>query len=171
MEKPEEIPTPIETCTQGKSIDNFLAEFELEKVNSIVLKASLDYNDDSKLTTLSVIKDKKQIKWILSSIHKVKCLDDFILEDCPIELWLYEKTKLRMKIALSIVDENNSIIRFYRPELGPSLGPYLGKNDFLIDDKNFCSWLDGLTGKHFEIMVEKYMREIEGNVHKKQKND
>jgi hypothetical protein len=147
---PEDSFPPIETCTLGKNIDEFLAEFGLNKVNKIVLKAALDDEDTSRRTTLTVIKNKGKIKSVLSSIHNVKCLDDFILEDCPIELWLYENTKLRLKVAFSVIDNLTTITRFYKPLQSTSLG----ENDFVIDDAKLCSWLDELTGKYFKIPVE-----------------
>lgn len=146
MNEADDMFKPIETCTEGRSIEVFLSEFRLEKVNKIVLKEQLD-EDTIKPKTITTITNKKNIKSILKAINNVKCLDDFILSACGSELWLYENNTLLLKVAMS-VGKNNAVVRFFRPDQKSRSN--IGINDFFITDENFCSWLYSLFG------LEKY---------------
>ena len=116
-------------------------------MNKIILKFTLD-EDTSPPKKLLTITDKQRVTEILSAIKHVKCMEDFILTSRQTELWLYENSKLRLKVALA-VDENSAITSFYRPKQGRYKGPSLGgPNDFLIVDEKLCSWLDEIIKKH-----------------------
>jgi hypothetical protein len=151
MESRDEWFAPMEVCTIGKTLDDFLSKFNLDKVNKMVIKIQLD--DDRKLRTLAEITDIEKVASFLSAINKVKCLNDFILCDCGTEIWLYESRKLRLKVALS-VDDNFLLTRFYGPKQTPSIDSDLGRNDFLIVDEKVYSWLDKLIKEKLNIPME-----------------
>lgn len=151
-EETDEVFAPMRVCTEGRSIDDFLARFKLEKVNKIVLKVTLD-EDTTKTKTLKIIDDKEKVISILSAIKNVKCLKDFVLSYCGTEFWLYENNKLRLKVALA-VDKKDAITRFYKPKQVPSIDRSLGENDFLIVDEKLCSWLYELIRKELNIPME-----------------
>ena len=136
----------MKICTGGKSIDEFLSEFELSKVNKIIIKQVILAGETRKgMKTLATIKNKRKVEWIISAINKVQCYDDYVLGYCSTELWLYENNKLRLKLALN-VDEISATAEFYKPEDVPYIDQSLGKATFFIVDKKLCYWLLELKG-------------------------
>jgi hypothetical protein len=149
MEKLEEDFLPIEKCTDGRRIDEFLSEFKLKKVNKMVLKIRLD-EDSRKTRTLTTISDMEKVTSILSAFNKVKC-SEYVLSACEIELWLYENKKLRLKVAIS-VDKKYLVARFFRAKQVTSKD--VGYGDFFIIDEKLCSWLDALIKEHLNIPMD-----------------
>ena len=145
---------PIEKCTAGISMDEFLAEFKLEKINKIVFKKYLYDKETKTITTLS---EKQKIISVISSFKKAKC-SGFCLCSCDYEMWLYEDANLYLKVAIS-VSKKSLAIRFYRPnhfqEVNDELGD-IGYGFYILDEK-LSSWLYTLLGleKH-ESPRDKY---------------
>ena len=137
----------IEQCTDGKSIDKFLANFKLEKVNKIVLKVELE-KDRRKTETLTEITDIERVRWLISLLNKVSCVEESSLYDNPYELWLYENDKLRLKITL-FTSYKRVRVKFYNPEKIPVVDYKLGSEVFVIKDEILCSWYNELIKNYF----------------------
>ena len=133
--------SPMAICTGDKSIDEFLSEFQLGKVNKIIIKNVILAGDTPKeKITLATIENKEKVEWIISAIYKVQCYDELVLGYCSTELWLYENNKICFKLALN-VQATDAIVKFYRPEHVPYKHADLGDGTFFIIDKKLCSWL------------------------------
>lgn len=134
--------SPMEICAGEKNLDEFLARFELSKVNKIILKqVILEGDEPFKRDTLATIKNKEKVEWIISAINKSQCYKSLLLGYCSTELWLYEDNKLRLKIALNI-NKTDAIVNFYMPNDIPYMHNSLGKGGtFMLVDKKLCSWL------------------------------
>ena len=142
----EETLHPIETCTDGVSIEKFLAEFNFEKINKVALK-EIVLNQEKKFKTIRTLNKKKDIKFILSALNKLQC-EDFCLCGGDNEIWLYENDTLILKLAV-YVTKTSATIKFFRPEDFLGYDDQLGNisYDFFIVDEKLCSWLYSL----FEI--------------------
>ena len=152
--------SPMGICTDGKSIDEFLSEFELNKVNKIIFKEII-LAGETRIgeKTLTTIKNKEKVAWIISAINKVQCYKNPVIAYCLTELWLYENNKLRLKLALFITPIRTKV-RFYRPEHVPYTDRDLGREGtFIIVDKKLCIWLlEHLAAVHIEYrkLMEEY---------------
>jgi hypothetical protein len=138
---------PIEDCTEGKSVDRFLSEFKLEKVNRIVFKDVLD-EYPVKTRTLTTITDIEKIRWFISTFKKIQCMV-YCLCDSIYEFWLYENNNLLLKVSFHPEHSGTVVVKFYEPGKQPGIDRKIGSGaDFYIEDNGLSSWLFVLMDKY-----------------------
>ena len=143
---------PIEECTENKSLDEFLSEFALNKVNEIVLK---DIISIDKMVTIKTFKDDDEIKRILSEVKNIKCIKS-TLAMTHYELWFYENEILHLKLALHI-HPKMAVVRVFRPEHSQAYDDPLNRHDLAFLDEKYCSWLNSFTDAYERKYWEKIM--------------